>query len=223
MGDKSPPQKRQKKEPDDGIRSDTASQDDVVEQTNELVFSHDPDLRLVVGSDKHVLLVHSCLLDHYCPELKCKATRSPCQAQAEQQQQQLELPEDDITTWNLLCRVIYGRRLAPPERISAQSMLALAILANKYGCGDRLLYGSAYCFQHLHYTDVRDCWPALIAAYMFRQSSYFQKYTKLLTSSCRKSFFRFAKDCPDARLGIKLCCMKASFPFYLYSECLPAN
>ncbi|KAG6007711.1 hypothetical protein E4U21_005672 [Claviceps maximensis] len=214
-----PAPKRQRTGPvEDLVVSDsnTLLQDETVKVTKESFFTHDGDLRLVIGSGENVILVHSSLLVHYCPELKRQLTKPPNQAEIGcEEQPKLELSEDSITAWVMFCHIIYGRAMG--KRIPASSILELALMANKYGSVEKLFYGLKFCFQRVSCLDVSCQWKILIATWLLRDSRQFQRYSNILTAKPGPSFLRLAESCPVAGLGLKLCCMKGSF-FFSYAK-----
>lgn len=174
--------------------------------TDELVLAPDGDLELVFGPDKKVIRVHAWLLKNFCPTLNCNVTEPVRKGEIGcEQRPKLELHKDLARPLTLLCGIIHGRQVTEPNELLASDLLKLAQMARKFGCTDKLFYGAEYWLLHVPFEDAHDLWYGLLAAYLFRNSYHFQRFSNKLTAVVTESFLPFSRKCPTGVPGIKLC------------------
>lgn len=175
--------------------------------TDELVLAPDGDLQLVFGPDEKVIRVHAWLLKSFCPTLKCNVTEPVRKGEIGcEQRPKLQLPKDLSRPWTLLCGIIQGRQVTEPNEVSASVLYRLAQIARRFGCTDKLFYGVEYWLLHAPFKDANDLWYGLLAAYLFRNSYHFQRFSNKLTAVVTESFLLLSEKCPTGVPGIKLCC-----------------
>jgi hypothetical protein len=79
----------------------------------------------------------------------------------------VELPDDDVEAFTVLCRVVHYRMSDVPLRLSAACLTKLAIICDKYGCVGAITHSSILWLQEALKGATADDLPKLLfAAYV---------------------------------------------------------
>jgi hypothetical protein len=161
----------------------------------------------VVGPEKTKVLASATLLCNVSPWIHNELNKVQRATGSKVSIPEIQLPEADPDVVRIFCGLVCLTRRPEYDSITGAQFLALALLAVKFGCADRLFYSVEYYFSRIRRLNgSEDLWIAYAAAYFFRKSRQFQQYGKWLADSHCGSFLPFVHLVPDATIALRLCC-----------------
>ncbi|GKU16312.1 unnamed protein product [Fusarium langsethiae] len=142
----------------------------------------DGDLILVVGSDETKLRVRSVLM--MAVSKPFSVMLGPDWKESHDMRDhdglsKLSLPDDDAAALEIICSVIHYQNKKVPRTLPACDVLAVAVVADKYGCVDALKFASE-TWLRISGDEPDNLMLLTAAAYLFNNSQAFNKITGAL-------------------------------------------
>lgn len=190
------------------------------------VAKSDGDILLVLGDRETRLCVSSVILSSASPVFKTMLGPDFLEGQDDRSAQnpkRISLPDDDVNAMVRLCRLIHHQDnmpTTPHDKGSlaggAEQLLALMVVADKYGCidsirfaGEYMLFSSASVSASLD-PSMETLLHLVAAAYILNNSRHFALFTRKLVLDTPRSYSSVI-NCPA--LGM--------LPGVLLRECFP--
>jgi hypothetical protein len=148
------------------------------------------DVFLVIGPEKLKLCVQSLIL---------KATSKPFAAMlgsnwtkgheqpSPEKPMEITLPEDNAVSLKYICAITHSRSQMIPEDLSAQDILDIAIVADKYDLVDALEMANRSWLRMCEKDEAGNM-ALLAAAYVFRNAQFFRQTSKALVMDYAGSY-----------------------------------
>ncbi|KAK1451085.1 hypothetical protein CCUS01_11263 [Colletotrichum cuscutae] len=92
---------------------------------------------------------------------------------------ELHLPEDNAAALKIMCSVIHHKNSEVPRNLAVDDVLAVAVAADKYDCGDALRFASESWLQTSG-KSAGDLMLLTAAAYLFQNAQAFKEITRAL-------------------------------------------
>lgn len=176
------------------------------------------DCILVVGSDKVDIQVNSVFLSAVSQPFRAMFAPEWRTGHAHKTSNGFQmkwLPDDDGTALQLICGVIHHESHAMPNEIPAQTVLRVAIMADKYDCCRALRYASESWLNPKRDV-VDDLFILTAAAYLFDNATAFRQLTKKMILTYNGPFAAASWGGVEDMLDWKLLGGSPA-PLYLYS------
>lgn len=140
----------------------------------------DMDCLLIVGPDEIEIQANSLFLS--AASKPFRAIFSPEWRHDDDVEDQdglvkIPLPEDDPSALRLICAVIQHQNHLIPNSLSANTVLSIAVTADKYDCLRALKFASESWF-HVSRIPVQDMFILAAAAFLFDSATAFRRITK---------------------------------------------
>ncbi|KAK6716696.1 hypothetical protein SNK04_007648 [Fusarium graminearum] len=142
----------------------------------------DGDLILVVGSEETKLRVHSMLMMAVLKPFSVMLGPDWKEGHGIRDHDglsELSLPDDDAVALEIICSIIHYQNKQVPRTLPACDFLAVAVVADKYGCMDALTFASE-TWLRISGDEPENLMLLTAAAYLFNNSQAFNKITGAL-------------------------------------------
>jgi hypothetical protein len=119
---------------------------------------------------------------------------------------EIDMPEDDAETMEIMLNVIHGCNNAVHDGLNASQILRVAITADKFDCKVALAFAIKVWLNCANITDSNQLWRLLRAAYWFDNAKSFEEISLRLMLHHRGSYLQlWAQDDIDADILIRIC------------------
>ncbi|KAE8450346.1 hypothetical protein EG329_006420 [Mollisiaceae sp. DMI_Dod_QoI] len=157
----------------------------------------DGDVIFLVGPEEHRLRVYSLILKNASKVFSAMLGPHFSEGQTLLQPNtpviSIPLPEDDFDSMVIICNILHGRNETFIEPLKPIQILNVAIAADKWDCGVPLAWAIKDWMISERYTDVKELWRLMLAAYLFGEAAAFAKITKALLFHHRGSYFELGE------------------------------